>query len=915
MKLQTTYHSIETGILAASDKIRLLVVFSLFSVIGLSPQTSLSVPSAAYSALAVWALLALYTYFLIDWVQMVRSGRALLVAAAVIIGDLFCTFMLVYGTGGISSGFQVLFVLDIILGALLFTRLEIALITGLASSLYALVAILSFRTLGQIWTASATVMCYVICAWLAYLVASVIRREKMANERLIRNLHEGVMLFDADGRVLVANPLIGTFCGMPIAEISGHFAHKLYNAPNSLLSWLVEDVVLSDAHSFDPSIREARFKQEDGTVVYRCTTVPCRGGEDHVLGWIVLCQDITEVQAGQRPDKLNSQLPYELATAIANMRAVSEALYGISDIISSPQQEQILSTIRAQTDTLRKMVADLLDVNVIEQDDVQLALRPVEVSSLLTTVRRLCRLRSRTASVQVVVRDEVNAGLIRADEEKLWQVLVWACNRLVDCAEPGGSVTLRAEQYDGHVRFIAETSSVKGNQHVSPWDEDASTADNDTITASQCQQIVELHGGSVQWHIDDGRVQLAINVPAAGPQPGGDEAQRQSAQEPVAKPQKQMPDPVNRTIHLLNNLLATIDGHVSLALAIPEIPTFYKALQTTAKCVQRAKSAVEQLKEFSGTRVRKGGRGAILLGLEAAINELQSSAESNPPVVIRDYSAQPAPVSITPEQATRLFAGLLRYCLIPEDADEGLEVLVQVAPSCFTNDTEGVYISILPSILSQALAEDINQGIESPGAWFHNEPTNLLSEARQILTQNGGRVRSLVMDNRFVGCQVYFPLADDVRPTMPQVINKLTVEKAAPTQQQLRVLVVDDEKSLVEIYRKYLSSIGCDVTIATNGTEALNILGQSRFDLVFTDVIMPGASAEAIIKAVNGNSDPCPVVVMTGQVDDSIQETYAANGAYAVLRKPFSLAHLSTIIDEVRSSRNSAEDSHPVMTF
>jgi len=912
MKPETADQTIEMGVVVSSDKIRLLVVLFLFVVIALSPTAVVTVPAAAYTALATWALLALYTHFMMNWSQLASRGRALQVAAAVVVGDLFCTFMLVYGTGGASSGFQTLFVLDIILSALLFTGLELALITGLAAALFGVVAVLTGTGIAQAWTASASVMSYIICAWLAHLLALVVRREKAANERIIRHLNEAVMLLDADGRVLVANPQAATICGLATGEMSGRLACELHDRPGyPIMAWFLEDVVRG-GESQEPRIREARFGQDGDTVVYRCTTVPCAHSASHVVGWVVLCQDISDMQSPQWRSELEAELPQELAGALANLRAVSEALFGLSDTISSPQREQLLGTVCQQTNMLRSLVAELLEVGLIQTDDYHLVLRPLEVSNLLIMARRLCLLRARTKEVEVIAHGSDQPCLIRADEEKLWQVLAWACNRVMDCAVAGEIVMLKTELEGSWLKFIAQTRITESNRCPSLWDDDAGLAGYKGLSAAECRRIVELHGGRFEWEAD-GYIQLTIHLPAAGPDVSPTAEAVISTALADSAPE-QVRERISHTVHALNNLLATIAGHASLAFAEPDIPTLQKALRSVSSCVQRAQGVMEDLGGVAGTQIREGGRGAILLGLEAAINQLEADAVSDTPVVIRDYPDETVPVSITPEQATRLFKCLLRYCLIPPEADQGIEVLVQVAPSCFTNDTDGMYVSVVPSVYAESFAEEIDKGVRSPGRWFRNELPNLLDEAAGVLSNHGGRVRPLMLDTEVCGCQVYLPVSTGPRKAAgaaeesPAVVN-------SSAWQGLRVLVIEDEESLAEIYREYLSLSGCQVTIAKDGDEGLAILQESDFDLVICDLIMPGASGEAIIEAVNASVAPCPVIVVTGQVNSALEEKCIAEGAYAVLHKPFPLTDLASLVSEVVDTQQTMLDRRPVMAL
>jgi CheY-like chemotaxis protein len=66
-------------------------------------------------------------------------------------------------------------------------------------------------------------------------------------------------------------------------------------------------------------------------------------------------------------------------------------------------------------------------------------------------------------------------------------------------------------------------------------------------------------------------------------------------------------------------------------------------------------------------------------------------------------------------------------------------------------------------------------------------------------------------------------------------------EKTTPTPQKYKVLVVDDEKSLVEMQTSFLSELGVEAAGAHSGAEAIRYLRSNQVDLVISDVRMPGA--------------------------------------------------------------------------
>jgi two-component system response regulator AtoC len=101
-----------------------------------------------------------------------------------------------------------------------------------------------------------------------------------------------------------------------------------------------------------------------------------------------------------------------------------------------------------------------------------------------------------------------------------------------------------------------------------------------------------------------------------------------------------------------------------------------------------------------------------------------------------------------------------------------------------------------------------------------------------------------------------------------------------------RVLVVDDKENMLKLFAKILVE-GYEVTTAGDGARALALLASEEFDVVVTDIRMPGAGGFEVLRAVKARAPSTEVVMMTGyaNVADAVQAM--KGGAYDYLEKPF----------------------------
>jgi len=104
-----------------------------------------------------------------------------------------------------------------------------------------------------------------------------------------------------------------------------------------------------------------------------------------------------------------------------------------------------------------------------------------------------------------------------------------------------------------------------------------------------------------------------------------------------------------------------------------------------------------------------------------------------------------------------------------------------------------------------------------------------------------------------------------------------------------RILIVDDEVSLVNAMKNFFQFKGVDALAAFTGEEAIALLEREKdISLVITDVIMPGISGIDLLKRIKEKHPDLPVIVMTGML--SIENTVSSlqSGASDYLLKPFS---------------------------
>jgi putative nucleotidyltransferase with HDIG domain len=128
----------------------------------------------------------------------------------------------------------------------------------------------------------------------------------------------------------------------------------------------------------------------------------------------------------------------------------------------------------------------------------------------------------------------------------------------------------------------------------------------------------------------------------------------------------------------------------------------------------------------------------------------------------------------------------------------------------------------------------------------------------------------------------------------------------------LRVLVVDDNASLLRFLVSAFSANGCTVTQAAAAEQALTVIMEQSFDLVVSDIKMPGLSGLDLLRAVKGKQPGTPVVLITGNPSVNSAVFGLRHGAYDYLPKPFSIREIQDLLARIRTDRQKWDGQVPL---
>ena len=172
-----------------------------------------------------------------------------------------------------------------------------------------------------------------------------------------------------------------------------------------------------------------------------------------------------------------------------------------------------------------------------------------------------------------------------------------------------------------------------------------------------------------------------------------------------------------------------------------------------------------------------------------------------------------------------------------------------------------------------------------------------LSQVYGFARQSGGTVTIQSEPGHGTTVTIYLPRTDET-PT-----DKTSQQpRSLGTQGQGHILLVEDNKDIADVTRANLEELGFRVTHASTAQDALDLLRQNRyFDLVFSDIVMPGEwSGVDLARLIRERYPALPVLLTTGY--SSVAQR-AMDEGLAILRKPYDTGELSARIERtIRAS-------------
>ena len=420
--------------------------------------------------------------------------------------------------------------------------------------------------------------------------------------------------------------------------------------------------------------------------------------------------------------------------------------------------------------------------------------------------------------------------------------------------------------------------------------------------------------GTVTWLVGQSRAQLQPDGSLAGYvgtitdvtslKRAEDERKKIEAQLRQSQKMESLGTLAGGIAHDFNNILNGTFGFVDLArLDLPTDHPVNAWLDRIASSSQRARDLVRQILTFS----RKGEGTRVPLRLPEVVDEALRLLRSTLPPLVELQPRLSTDVPPVLADATQIHQVILNLCTNAWHAmpDRGGHITIMLEGCTVSTAQAATHPDLRAGPAVRLAVADDGGGMDAATLEHIFEPffttkdtgagTGLgLAVVHGIVKSHDAAI--LVRSTVGVGTtfEIYFP-ALAAAPAPP-----VAVAREVPRGHGERILVVDDDAVSGFVIEKLIASLGYTVTRLTRPEEALAhfTAAPGNYDLVSSDLAMPGMNGEELIEHLAQIRPDLPIIVVSGYVETARQRIFDRGLARAVLRKPVSREELGRTLAE-----------------
>jgi two-component system cell cycle sensor histidine kinase/response regulator CckA len=361
--------------------------------------------------------------------------------------------------------------------------------------------------------------------------------------------------------------------------------------------------------------------------------------------------------------------------------------------------------------------------------------------------------------------------------------------------------------------------------------------------------------------------------------------------------------------HDFNNILAAIIGYSEIAIdEVPEFSPARQSIREVLNAAMRAKELVRHILTFSRKSEQNYAPVQIQLIVKDALKLLRASIPAT--IDIRqDIDSQCGTIIADPTELHQVTMNLCTNAAQEMEKTDGVLYVSLERLDLSEDDLQneptlkpGPHVKLSVKDTGLAIDSDHIDRIFDP--YYTTKDVGMgsglgLAVVHGIVKRHNGMITVETNPTQGTTFNVFFPIAEGVEQQVAKEIDPL------PTGNE-RILVVDDETSVVEVTQQRLERLGYQVTSKNSSIEALELFRAqpNAFELIITDQTMPDMTGEQLAKKLIDLRPDILIVLCTGYSSNIDAEKSKALGIKEFILKPIDLQELAITIRRVLDAQN-----------